>query len=150
MKGLFVHRKGEVTLEDILRNVKSNPRIREAGAIACFIGIVRGFTRSGAPVEKMEVEAYEEKANETLARICEELSQREGIVDVQIHHNVGSFDVGEELVYVVVAGGHRKHVFPVLVEAVERYKGEAELWKKEYTPNGAHWVNDENGKGMHA
>ncbi|MBS7287559.1 MAG: molybdenum cofactor biosynthesis protein MoaE [Candidatus Freyarchaeota archaeon] len=137
-------------MEDILRRVKSNPRIREVGTIVCFIGIVRGLTRSGALVEKMEVEAYEEKANETLAKICKELSQREGIVDVQIHHNIGSFDVGEELVYVVVAGGHREHVFPVLVEAVERYKREAELWKKEYTTSGAYWVNDENGKGMDA
>jgi len=140
---LFIHRKGEVTLNDILRKVKSNPRISEVGAIACFIGVVRGVTKNGSPVEGLEIEAYEEKANETMARICEELSQRKGIVDVQIHHNIGSFNVGDELVYVVVAGGHREQVFPVLVEAVERYKKEAELWKKEYTCNGAYWVGDE-------
>lgn len=145
MGGLFIHRKGEVTLDDILRKVKSNPRIREVGAIACFIGVVRGVTRNGSTVESLEVEAYEEKANETMARICEELSQKEGIVDVQIHHNIGSFGVGDELVYVVVAGGRREQVFPVLVEAVERYKKEAELWKKEYTCNGAYWIGDEKG-----
>jgi len=139
----FIHEKGEATLDDILRKVKSNPRIREAGAIACFIGVVRGATKDGFPVEMLEVEAYEEKANETLARICEELSRRKGIVDVQIHHNVGSFNVGEELVYVVVAGGHREEVFPVLIEAVERYKKEAELWKKEHTCRGTYWVGDE-------
>ncbi|MEM4947620.1 MAG: molybdenum cofactor biosynthesis protein MoaE [Candidatus Jordarchaeales archaeon] len=138
----FIHEKDEVNLEDVLRKVKSNPRIREAGAIACFIGIVRGVTGDGVPVERLEVEAYEEKANETLARICSELSKREGVIDVQIHHKVGVFNVGEDLVYVVVAGKHREDVFPVLVEAVERYKREAELWKKEYTASGTYWVSD--------
>ncbi len=142
---MFIHRKGEVSLEEILRRVKLNPRMKEAGAIACFVGVVRGVTRNGDPVERLEIEAYEEKANETLARICREMSQREGIIDVQIHHNVGVFEVGEDLVYVVVAGGHRKHVFSVLMEAVERYKKEAELWKKEYTAKGEYWVV--NGSG---
>jgi len=58
--------------------------------------------------------------------------KREGVIDVQIHHFVGEFDVGEDLVYVVVAGAHRQNVFPVLEEAVERYKGEAPIFKKEY------------------
>jgi len=142
LKQGMIHKKGDISLEDILRKIRSNPRIKEVGAICCFIGIVRGVTRNGELVEKLEIEAYEEKANETLLKICEELSQREGIVDVQIHHNVGFFDVGDDLVYVVVAGSHRHQVFPVLMEAVERYKKEAELWKKEHTSRGAYWVSD--------
>jgi len=38
-----------------------------------------------------------------------------------------------------VAGGHRSNVFPVLQEAVERYKKESPIFKKEY-------VTDEKGK----
>jgi molybdopterin synthase catalytic subunit len=34
-------------------------------------------------------------------------------------------------VYVLVAGSHRTDVFPVLREAVERYKSEAPVFKKE-------------------
>ena len=79
------------------------------------------------------LEAYEEKANEVLSRICKELKKKEGVIDVQIHHLVGEFDVGEDLVYVLVAGAHRQNVFPVLEEAVERYKKEATIFKKEYT-----------------
>ncbi len=54
-----------------------------------------------------------------------------GIVDVQIHHLLGEFSVGEDLVYVLVAGSHREYIFPVLEEAVERYKKEAPIFKKE-------------------
>ncbi|MHA1208080.1 MAG: molybdenum cofactor biosynthesis protein MoaE [Candidatus Freyarchaeota archaeon] len=129
MKSGGVHKKGEITLMDILEEVRRNPNLYKAGAIACFIGIVRGETKKGVPVEKLELEAYEEKANETLTNICEDIKRREGIIDVQIHHNLGEFRVGEELVYVVVAGGHREELFSALIEAVERYKKEAEIWK---------------------
>ncbi|MGQ9719927.1 MAG: molybdenum cofactor biosynthesis protein MoaE [Candidatus Jordarchaeum sp.] len=124
-----VHNKGEINLMDIIDEIKKNPDLSKAGAIACFIGIVRGETQDGVPVDKLELEAYEEKANETLTNICEEIRKREGIIDVQIHHNVGEFKVGEELVYVVVAGGHRKELFSALIDAVEGYKKEAQIWK---------------------
>ena len=39
----------------------------------------------------------------------------------------GEFNVGEDLVYVSVAGSHRTDVFPALREAVERYKSEAPI-----------------------
>jgi molybdopterin synthase catalytic subunit len=44
---------------------------------------------------------------------------------------LGDFDVTEDMVYVSVAGSHRTDVFPVLEEAVERYKKEAPVFKKE-------------------
>jgi len=71
-----------------------------------------------------------------------------GIIDVQSHHLTGTFDVGEELVYVMVAGGHRSNVFPVLQEAVERYKHEAPIFKKEHVTDKrgrakSYWINEQ-------
>ncbi|MEX2722839.1 MAG: molybdenum cofactor biosynthesis protein MoaE [Candidatus Freyarchaeota archaeon] len=129
MRSGEVHNKGEISLMDIIGEIRKNPNINKAGAIACFIGIVRGESQEGVPVEKLELEAYEEKANETLTGICEDIKRRKGIIDVHIHHNVGEFGVGEELVYVVVAGKHRKELFSALIDAVERYKKEAQIWK---------------------
>jgi molybdopterin synthase catalytic subunit len=98
-------------------------------------------------VKKLELEAYEEKANEALGNICKELRKRKGVVDVQIHHLVGNFTVGEDLVYVLVAGARREDVFPVLEEAVERYKKEALIFKKEYIidktgTKKSYWVSE--------
>jgi molybdopterin synthase catalytic subunit len=134
-----VHEKGAVSLSDLIENVKDNPNSEKIGAITLFIGVVRGETLRGEKVRKLELEAYEEKANEVLASICEDLKKRRGVVDVQIHHLVGKFTVGEDLVYVVVAGDHRRNVFPILEEAVERYKKEAPIFKKEY-------IRDEKNK----
>jgi molybdopterin synthase catalytic subunit len=142
-----VHEKGTFSFQDMMRKVKSGNKFLKAGAITLFIGVVRGETLKGKEVKKLVLEAYEEKANETLANICSDLKKKQGIVDVQIHHLLGEFEVGEEIVYVLIAGDHRKNVFPVLEEAVERYKKEAPIFKKEYVTNGkgktkAYWITD--------
>jgi len=128
-----VHKKGTVSLNDIMGAVRTDSEFWKAGAIGIFIGLVRGQTLKGERVTKLELEAYEEKADEVLRGICRNLKKKEGVVDVQIHHLIGEFDVGEDLVYVVVAGAHRNDLFPALREAVERYKKEAPIFKKEYT-----------------
>jgi len=138
-----VHDKGEISLEDILRRVRENRDLDKAGAIACFIGIVRGEGLRGGRVKKLAFEAYKEEAEKSLARIAEDLLKRPGIVDVRIHHVIGELEVGEDIVYVVVAGGHRSEVFEALREAVERMKREAAIWKKEITDRGEYWVSGE-------
>jgi molybdopterin synthase catalytic subunit len=144
-----VHKKASLSLIDLINNIKNQPNFQKAGAIAIFIGVVRGQNLKGEKVQKLELEAYEEKANMVLTEICKDLKKRKGIVDVQIHHLLGEFKVGEDLVYVLVAGSHRKNVFPVLEEAVERYKREAPIFKKEYVLNRngeltAYWVTEAN------
>jgi molybdopterin synthase catalytic subunit len=144
-----VHEKGTFSLSDVIASTKKNSRFNEAGAIALFIGVVRGETleEEKRTVQKLTIEAYEEKANEVLEKICDDLSKKPGIIDVQIHHLLGEFSVGEELVYISVAGSHRTNVFPVLQEATEKYKAEAPVFKKELTTDdkGAtaeYWVSE--------
>jgi len=149
-----IHEKGELSLLDLLKSVKERPNFRKAGALATFIGVVRGETSDGETVKKLELQAYERKANEVLGKICKELREREGVIDVQIHHFVGEFGVGEDLVYVVVAGAHRQDVFPVLEEAVERYKKEATIFKKEHVIDRtgvpeSYWVSERETEKIH-
>jgi molybdopterin synthase catalytic subunit len=142
-----VHEKGSYALMDLIESGRTKQGFQKAGAIAVFIGVARGETLKGEKVQKLEIEAYEEKADEVLTNICNDLKRREGIMDVQIHHLLGEFNVGEDLVYVLVAGSHRMNVFPVLKEAVDRYKKEAPIFKKEYITNRkegttAYWVTE--------
>ncbi|MBS7642139.1 MAG: molybdenum cofactor biosynthesis protein MoaE [Candidatus Bathyarchaeia archaeon] len=137
-----IHRKGEINLDDILSGLYSRSDSYKIGAIAVFIGIVRGIGVKG-DVERLEVEAYEEMAEDRLEKICRELEGREGIVAVEIHHFVGEFKVGEVLVYVAVAGSHRREVFETLIEAVERYKREVPLFKREMLRSGeSYWIEE--------
>lgn len=126
-----VHEKGTFTLQNLIENTKKNSKFPKAGAITVFIGVARGETPDGKKVEKLTMEAYEEKADQVLEKISTDLTAKPGIVDVQIHHLLGDFNIGEDLVYVSVASSHRKDAFPVLREAVERYKSEVPVFKKE-------------------
>ena len=142
----YVHQKGKFSLIDLVEGVKRLPDFNKVGALAIFVGVVRGETLSGETVNKLDLEAYEEKANEILSNICAELKRRKGII-VQIHHLVGEFEVGDDMVYVLVAGSHRSNVFSVLKEAVERYKSEAPIFKKEYIigekgEKESYWVSE--------
>jgi molybdopterin synthase catalytic subunit len=130
MKNAGVHEKGTVSIADGMENIRRRPDFHRVGALVTFTGVVRGSTVEGK-VQKLELQAYEEKADEVLVEICNDLRKKPGIVEVQIHHLLGEFEVGEDLVYVLVAGEHRQQVFPVLEEAVERYKREVPIFKKE-------------------
>lgn len=148
-----VHEKGKFSVSDVLNSIKENSNYQKVGAIALFIGVARGETLEGEKVQKLTLEAYEEKANEVLEKICADLARKPGIVDVQIHHLLGEFDVGEDLVYVAVAGSHRTDVFPVLREAVERYKSEVPVFKKERVidSKGAvteYWVSEKERQNV--
>lgn len=142
-----VYRKGEVDLQSIVQAAKANESFRKAGAIAIFVGVVRGLTKEGEEVSKLELEAYEAKANETLQRISRDLRKGEGIIDVQIHHLLGEFEAGEEIVYVLVSGSHRAKLLPIFEAAIERYKLEAPIFKKECVlgKNGkvkSYWIGE--------
>ena len=142
-----IHKKGEFTLSELIKSVKANSDFDRAGAIVTFVGVVRSTSLQNENVEGLEIEAYEEQANKVLGSICKELKKLEGIVDVQIHHFVGKFKVGEDLVYVAVAGGHRENIFTVLQQAVERYKSETPVFKKECIVNEegikeSYWVSE--------
>ncbi len=149
MTNAGVHEKGTFNAQDAIDNIKKDPNYPKAGAIGLFIGVVRGETLKSEKetVEGLSIEAYEEKADQVLTKISEELSEKPGIVNVQIHHLLGEFKVGDDLVYVAVAGAHRTDVFPVLREAVERYKSEVPVFKKEHiiTKQGTtskYWVSE--------
>jgi len=135
-----IHAEGQISLPHLLEILKRNTDFREAGAIATFTGVVRGVTSEGRTVTKLEYQVLEEEALQSLEKIRADLLAMPGIAEVMIHHLIGSFSVGEEVVYVIVAGRSRAEVFPVLEKAIERLKLETPIWKKEYTTDESYWV----------
>lgn len=139
-----IHRKGEVGLMELLEDLKKKDRMLEAGAIVIFIGVVRGFSKSGEEVERLEFEAYEGNAEKDLKEIVEDLRKRPGVIDVMIHHNIGELKVGDEIVYILVAGAHREDAFKAAEEAINQLKKRTAIWKKEVLKSGeSYWISEE-------
>jgi len=137
-----IYPKGQVDLEKIISDMKSKSEIIKAGSIHTFTGIVRSTSSKDKPVVRMKIDAYDELANESIRKICETLKRRAGIIDIRIVHLKGEFKLAEELVYVVVASAHRKEGFEVIRKAVEMYKKEIAVWKRENFNDGtSEWIH---------
>lgn len=140
MKRVGIHQKGQLSIQSILDFVEANERFDEVGGVACFFGFVKKFIKD-REVKALELEAYDEKAEEIFSEISEDIRKRPGIIDITIHHVVGRLGIGDLIFVVMVAGKSRKDVFPALVEAVERAKRDATIWKKEEVVTGeSYWV----------
>jgi len=129
-------------LDDIETLIDRLKRITdEVGAIAIFVGVVRG-KRNDEKVLRLEYEAYEELAPKVAEKIIEDAKTKYGIIDACIQHRIGTVKVGGDVMYVLVASKHRAEAFQALSEIVERIKRELPIWKKEVTEKGSYWVEN--------
>ena len=136
-----IYNKGDIELARIIQSIKRESNIKEAGSIHTFTGIVRSSSKTRKPVVSMKIDAYNDLANESINKICANLKQEKGIIDIKIIHLKGEFKLSEDLVYVVVASAHRKEGFEVIEKAIEMYKKEIAVWKKEdYSDGSSEWI----------
>ena len=119
--------------------VVAEVRRDEAGAIATFLGTVRNRSR-GRNVLHLEYEAYEGMAEETMAELARELSERHGLTAVAIHHRVGRVKIGEPSVAIAVSAPHRAAALAACTEAIDTLKQTVPLWKKEVYEGGEEWI----------
>jgi molybdopterin synthase catalytic subunit len=137
-----IYEKDEINLSNLIFSLKNHPKIKDVGSILTFTGIVRNTSKNGKLIRSLEIDAYEELANKSINKICKEIKEIPGIVDLIIVHFKGVFDITDELVHVVVASSHREEGFKALRLAVEKYKEEIAVWKKEVFPDGSsEWVH---------
>jgi molybdopterin synthase catalytic subunit len=137
-----IYNKGEIDLDQIIKSMKRNPVIEKAGSIHTFTGIVRDSSKNNKPVVGMKIDAYDELANNSIKKICDTLKQKDGIIDVKLVHLKGDFELSDDLVYVVVASAHRQEGFEAISSAVELYKKEIAVWKRENFKDGTtEWIH---------
>jgi len=145
MDVIGLHKKGEVDLNQIMGDLSQLHDYHEAGAVACFVGVVREdpVGESEAKVVRLEYEAYTDVALKRMQEIRDAIKRRPGVIEVSIHHIIDTLKVGEPSLFVAVLGKHRHDVFSALSETVERVKKEVPIWKKEFTTKESYWVSNE-------
>lgn len=111
------------------------------GAIVSFLGVVRDFSR-GKRIERLEYEAYPGMAEKKMAEIGETIAARWPGARVAIAHRVGRLEIGEMAVAIAVSAPHRAEAFEACRYAIDRLKQTVPIWKKEFTVDGEHWVEE--------
>lgn len=127
------------TLGSLISQLKGSSD--EIGGIAVFVGAVRG-SRGDERVLRLEYEAHENLAAKVVEAIIEDSKTKHGIVDAIVEHRIGSVEVGQDVMYVLIASKHREEGFKALKEMVDRIKREVPIWKKEVTDKEAYWVEN--------
>jgi len=115
---------------------RNDPKI---GAIASFIGLVRD-RNEGDAIVSMTLEHYPGMTEKALTRIVDQAKTRWDIIDALVVHRVGELKPLDQIVLVVVTGGHRGAAFAACEFIMDYLKTRAPFWKKEQTAQGARWV----------
>jgi len=103
------------------------------------VGTVRD-TSKGRRISRMSIQVYEEMARSQLEAIRAEALEKYGVDQVAVVHRYGDLDVGDNIVYIGVAAGHRDEGFAACRYIIEELKRRVPIWKKEITPEGEVWV----------
>jgi molybdopterin synthase catalytic subunit len=118
-------------IKTLMDQIKQHPDYHKAGMILCHNGVVRATSREGDEVTGLEVAVDHKRLDEILI----EQKKRPGIIDILIHINEGRvLSIGEDVMFLVVAGDIRENVLGSLTDTLNLVKAEA-TGKKQYFKN---------------
>ena len=113
---------------------------RDAGALVCFEGRVRGCNR-GRAVSLLEYESCDRLAEKEGARVVAEAVGKFSLSAAQCVHRVGRLRAGDLSVWVGVLAEHRAAAFDGCRYIIDEVKSRVPIWKKEHYADGpAEWI----------
>ncbi|MDE2417034.1 MAG: molybdenum cofactor biosynthesis protein MoaE [Burkholderiales bacterium] len=119
-----------------------DPRV---GAVCIFVGTVRdrNWPDAKAPgsVVSLELEHYPGMTEKSIEAMIDTAHSRFDIFGARVIHRVGLLQPLDPIVLVVVTSAHRHESFQACEFLMDYLKTQAPFWKKEQTPQGAHWVD---------
>jgi molybdopterin synthase catalytic subunit len=118
------------------------------GAVAAFVGTVRDRNPAGyqgaaaaGQVSAMELEHYPGMTERSIEAMIDAAMGRFDIRAARVIHRVGLLQPLDQIVLVAVTSAHRGAAFQACEFLMDYLKTQAPFWKKETTPEGAHWVD---------
>ncbi len=108
----------------------------DPGAIATFVGIVRG----DGGLTYMTLDHYPGMCESEIAAHAEEARKRWPILALRIVHRVGRLVPGDRIVFVGVASKHRQAAFQAAEFLMDYLKTRAPFWKLERRGGSETWV----------
>jgi molybdopterin synthase catalytic subunit len=89
----------------------------------------------------MELEHYPGMTEKSIETMIDEAHKRFDFYAARVVHRVGRLLPADQIVLVAVTSAHRGESFKACEFLMDYLKTQAPFWKKEQTPEGAHWVD---------
>lgn len=107
-----------------------------AGAIATFVGLVRG----DGGMSSMTLDHYPGMCESEIAAHADQARKRWPILALRIVHRTGKLVPGDRIVFVGVASKHRQAAFQAAEFLMDYLKTRAPFWKLERRGENETWV----------
>ena len=107
-------------IDEWVKEIKENCDSESLGMILVHNGIVRGTAKDGKLVKGMKLSYDKDALESCVAR----LKNREGIAAIRVWINSGILSIGDNIMYLLVAGRFRTDVLPVLEDLLSTVKNE--------------------------
>jgi molybdopterin synthase catalytic subunit len=107
-------------IEKWIEEVKLNAKSDDLGMILIHNGIVRGTSKEGKKVKGIHLSYDKEKLNS----LIKEYEKNKGIVAIKAWINEGTLNIGDNIMYLLVAGRLRTDVLPTFEELLSKIKRE--------------------------
>jgi len=107
-------------VEEWINEIKTKVKKDELGMILIHNGIVRSTSKDGNQISGIRFSYDREK----LAHYVEIMKNQEGIAEIKVWLNEGRLNVGDDIMYLLVAGKFRTDVLPVFQRLITIIKNE--------------------------
>ncbi|MHB8110419.1 MAG: molybdenum cofactor biosynthesis protein MoaE [Syntrophorhabdaceae bacterium] len=107
-------------VEEWINEIKKSVSPDKLGMMLVHNGVVRATSKKGERVTGMRL-SYDRKL---LAAAVNEAKSHDGIADVKVWINEGNLMIGDDIMFVLVAGRFRTDVLPALQQLLTKIKGE--------------------------
>ncbi|MCX5806785.1 MAG: molybdenum cofactor biosynthesis protein MoaE [Proteobacteria bacterium] len=107
-------------IDQWIREIKTHADPEALGMMLAHNGVVRGTAKNGKPVNGMKLSFDKAK----LESRVNDMKKRDGIVEIKAWINQGELKIGDDIMYVLVAGRFRTDVLPALQELLAFIKSE--------------------------
>ncbi|MCP4349653.1 MAG: molybdenum cofactor biosynthesis protein MoaE [Desulfobacterales bacterium] len=106
-------------ISNLIEAVKKHPDYPKVGMILCHNGVVREASRDGRKVSGLKITVDHQK----LEQIISEHKKRPGIIEILVEINEGrDMSVGDDVMFLVVAGDIRENVISTLGDTLNAVK----------------------------
>ena len=107
----------------------------DTGAVLIFAGTVRA---DGMDVLSLETD--KEEAEKEIVKIIKEAEEKWELTSVHVIHRYGSMKIGEVIVLITVASGHRDVAYTASRFLIDELKVRVPIWKAELFGDKVRWV----------
>lgn len=117
---------GEIQVEEMINSLRDP----DCGAVISYLGTVRSYLE-GKQSRGLSFIVTDEAMKQSLEQLEYQLLEQFDVKRLAMVHRIGSFDIGDDILFIAISAGHRGPAFESCAWLIDRIKELHDVWKQE-------------------